>query len=35
MRSEMRGFGLCERIKKYGLNTDKLKEAVSKITIHF
>ena len=31
----MRGLGLCERIKKDGLSTDKLKEAVFKITTHF
>ena len=28
-------FGHCERIKKDGLNTDKLKETASKVTTHF
>ena len=35
MRSGIIGLGLCEGIKKDGLSTDKLKEAVSKITNHF
>jgi len=35
MRNGMRGFWLCEKIKKGRLSTDKLKEAVSKVTTYF